>query len=134
LIPVEGFEDPFYTINSNARVSRKIYSTIYEGNYVSGGDYSNLIEHVNKGYYSANTDAPSFLKKLEGDFSADENGIESFVILPEFSAQGLSVKDKTCIDYIYFSSNTPVSYSYSSVANWFKIDNEDDHLNKYQLS
>lgn len=131
LIPIKNFEDPLYTINSLARVPNKMISTPYEGNYVNGEDISNLLDHVQNSYYSASSSAPSFLKRLEGDLSADPNGIESFVNLGEFSAQGLPIKTKSCIDYIYFSSNNP---SYSSVAgmpNWFYID--DAHKTKYGL-
>ena len=52
IIPVTYFEDPLFTINSLARISRKINKTIYEGNYVSGSDVSNLLSHVNSHYYT----------------------------------------------------------------------------------
>ena len=131
-IPVTEFEDPVYVVNTYAKISRKIKTTPYEGNYVNGGDFTNLIEHVSNGYYSANADAPSFLKRLEGSFSSDENGIESFVYIPEISAQGISVSDKSLIDHIYFSSNNPSYSAVSGMPAWFKID--DAHKAKYQIS
>jgi len=133
-IPVTDFEDPIYVVNTLAKVSRKINKTIYEGNYVSGADVSNLLSHVNNGYYAENSDAPSFLKRLEGSVSADPNGIESFVNIPEISQQGITTYEKTTMDYIYFSTNNPPYYSVSGMPAWFYIDNEDDHLNKYQVS
>ena len=130
-IPVASFQDPIYTINSYAKISRKIVQTPYEGNYVDGGDVSNLYSHVSNGYYSENINAPSFLKKLEGDSSADQNGIESFVNILEFSNQGISVSEKSCIDYIYFSSINPSYESVAGMQSWFRIDTE--HKIKYQI-
>jgi len=131
LIPITFFEDPFFTVNSYARISRKISQTPYEGNYVSGSDVSNLYDHVEKGYYAANSNAPSFLNRLEGDFSPDVNGIESFVDISELSAQGISVYDKTTIDYLYFSFENPSTHSVSGMQTWFKIDGIDGHFEKY---
>ena len=133
-IPIVGFEDPLYTVNSNARVSRKINKTSYEGNYVVGGDSSNLYDHVAKSYYAANTNAPSFLNRLEGNLSADVNGIESFVNIEEFSNQGLSVLEKSKIDYTYFSNNDPAYFSVLGMQSWFLIDNSTGQLEKYNVS
>lgn len=101
-IPISGFEDSFYTINSNARVSRKINETLFEGYYVSGSDVANLSNHFANGLYAESASAPNFLMRLEGNFSADSegNGIESFVDITEFSGQGLTTYAKSVVDYI----------------------------------
>lgn len=121
-IPVKGLEDPVYTVNSYSKVSRKINKTVYEGNYVSGEDVGNLSKHVLGHYYTFNSNAPSYLKRLEGDLSSDSNGIESFVDVDEFFLQGIPVKTKSCVDYIYFSDNNPVSNVVSGMPSWFRID------------
>jgi len=123
LIPITFFEDPLFTVKSYAKVSRKINQTPYEGNYTLG----NLILHVNGKYYAANPNAPSFLKRLEGNLSADVNGIESFVYIPDFSSQGLPTYDKSVVDYIYFSSKDPDEYGVSGMPLWFEIDRIDNH-------
>lgn len=133
LIPVSEFEDPLYIVNTYARISQKIVQTPYEGSYVSGTDVSNLITHAANSYYSANSNAPNFLNRLEGDLSADENGIESFVNTQELSNQGLPVSTKSNIDYIYFSANNPVYYSVSGMPSWFRIDAGANHTTKYQV-
>ncbi len=130
-IPVEGFEDPIYIINTYAKISRNINQTPYEGNYVVGGDATNLSSHVDNGYYAANSFAPSFLRRLEGDTSADVNGIESFVNIPELSTQGIPTSTKTNIDYIYFSTNNPAYTSVPGMPLWFNIDSIDNHSTKY---
>jgi len=133
-IPITGFEDPLYIINTNALVSKKINQTIYEGIYAQGSDVSNLLSHLNNNYYTENPNAPSFLKRLEGDLSSDVNGIESFVDTTELSRQGISVLDKSIIDYIYFSANNPIKYSVAGMPSWFKIDNQNNHLEKYNVT
>ncbi|MBU0894688.1 MAG: hypothetical protein KKF48_00290 [Nanoarchaeota archaeon] len=132
LIPVTSFEDPFFTINTYARISRKISQTPYEGAYSAGGDATGLVDHVDKGYYAANSEAPSFLDRFEGNIGPNINGIESFVNIPDLSAQALIIRDKSCIDYIYFSSLNPVAHdSVPNMPSWFKIDAEDGHDTKY---
>lgn len=136
-IAITNFQDPLYIVETRAEVGRRINQTIYEGNYVEGTDYSNLTKHINggnsMGYYAAHDDAPSFLKRLEGDFSADENGIESLVRVSSLPSDLHKVK--ACVDYIYFDdSNDPNYEQVSQVASWFYIDNEDNnHTNKYQI-
>ncbi|MCK5612406.1 hypothetical protein KAR91_61610 [Candidatus Pacearchaeota archaeon] len=131
-IPIMGLEDPFYIIHSNARVSRKINQTNFEGNYATGSDIANLYEHVENRYYTANPSAPSFLNRMEGSFSSDENGIESFVDLAEFSTQGLSTETKSVVDYIYFSNNNPSYKTIPGMQSWFYMDT--DHLEKYNVT
>lgn len=124
-VPIEGFEDPMYLLNTAGKVSRKINQTIYQ-NFSSR---SSLLNHLEKKYYIASSSAPSFIKRLEGINQPDENGIESFVYLPELSSQGLPVLDKSVVDYIYFSSSNPSSSSLSGMPFWFKLDSE--HIIKY---
>lgn len=131
-IPISEFDDPLYIVNTNALISRKINQTIYPGIYTNGIDTSNLLAHFNKKYYAANSLAPSFLNRLSGNFSADINGIESFVDLTQLSQQGISTKDKSCIDYIYFSENNPTSFNIQGMPSWFKIDSA--HLSFYNVS
>lgn len=133
-IPITEFEDPIYVVNTYAKFSRKIKKTPYEGNFVSGTNISNLLLHVNNNFYFADSSSPSFLKRLEGDFSSDENGIESFVNIPDLSSQGIPTYSKSTLDYIYFSSENPVSYRITGMPSWFRIDNQDNHLNKYNIS
>ncbi len=127
LIPVQGFIDPLYTVGSSGSFSKIINRTIYEGNYVNGLDVSNLSKHFEGGYYAANPLAPSFLKRLEGDFSSDPNGIESFVRNKDVS----SLATKANIDYIYFSPQNPPAHSVPGMPPWFEIDSIDNHTQQY---
>ena len=129
-IPIDSFEDPLYVVSTNGLVTNKINQTIYS-DFVNGTDVSNLKDHVENSYYIASTKAPSFIDRLQGISSADENGIESLVYIPRLNSQGITPKQKTVVDYIYFSSNNPTSYQISGMPSWFRIDNE--HLNDYEV-
>lgn len=131
LIPVEGFEDPFFKIKSGGRISRLINRTIYDGNFVNGADVSNLSDHFAKGYYANNSNAPSFLNRLQGNFSSDPNGIETFVDTDEFAAEGLTIyPSSSVVDYLYFLTQ-PSGSVVSGMPNQFKID--DAHKSRYQI-
>ncbi len=130
-ISIENFEDPFYIVNTNGKITRKINKTIYKGNYVSDSDVSNLSLHLENKNYAANPLAPSFLYRLQGIISPNENGIESFVYIPELSSQDIPTQEKSVIDYIYFSSSNPDSSLVSGLPEWFRIDSE--HEDKYQI-
>ena len=128
-VEIQGFEDPVYLINTNGRVSNKINKTIFS-EFVSGTDVSNLSLHSQNSYYTNSSLAPSFIDRIEGKMQASENGIESLVYLPKLSVQGITLKDKSCVDYIYFSQNTTQDSKIQGMPSWFKLDSE--HLEIYQ--
>ncbi|MDH3324243.1 MAG: hypothetical protein OEL89_01240 [Candidatus Peregrinibacteria bacterium] len=131
-IPIENFEDPVYAVNTQNKVSNKVNRTPYSV-FVSGADYTNLISHFENSYYRASASGPSFLNRLQGDLSADQNGIESLVYPQDLISQGISVKYKSVVDYIYFSSENPQAYSVPAVNNLI-LDDEDNHLEIYNVS
>ena len=130
-IPIENFEDPIYVVSTTGFVTNKINKTIYDY-FVNDTNVTNLNSHLTNSYYIASDSAPSFLNRLQGNLSANENGIESLVYLPGLSAQGVSVKDKSCVDYIYFSTLNPTYYAIQGMPSWFKID--ENHLDIYNVS
>lgn len=125
-VPIENFIDPIYFVNTGGEVPNKINKTPYTS-FVTGNDVSNLTLHVENSLYLASARAPSFLNRLEGNLSADENGIESLVYLPDLT----SPKSKSVVDYIYFSADNPVTYGIDGMPSWFKLDNESSHLDVY---
>jgi hypothetical protein len=116
-IPVLNFEDPFYLIGTNGKIAHKIVETPY-----NGFDTANLTGHLENFYYLNSSGAPSFLMRLEGNFSGDENGIESLVYQPDLSTQGIPVKDKSAVDHVYFSSENPPASGVGGMPAWFKLD------------
>jgi len=134
-ISIDTFEDPVYIVSTNGLITNRFNQTPYE-NFTEGNDVSNLENHLENSYYKNNSNAPNFLQRLEGNFSASPNGngIESLVYLPELSNAGVSVESKSCVDYIYFSSNNPSSNQVNGMPTWFKLDNQDNHHEIYNVT
>ncbi len=130
-IPIENFEDSLYLIETNGLIVNKIQKSPYT-DFVSGNDVSNLSLHSENSYYIESSDAPSFLDRLEGKTTSNTNGIESLVNLPKFAEQGVTIKEKSVVDHIYFSDNNPTSYQIQGMPSWFRIDV--DHLDVYNVS
>jgi len=122
LINIEGFEDPLYILNSNGKVLYKINKS----------DGESLKNHLENHLYQEDSDAPSFLDRLEGKTTPDANGIESFVDLEEFSKQGLQTKDKSAVDHVYFSSDNPQASNVQGMPSWFRLDAV--HMTKYNAT
>lgn len=120
-LPIAGFEDPLYLIETSGKVS----NIIHESNvtdFVQGTDVSNLRSHLLNSWYTESDHAPSYLQRLEGDFSASMFGIESMVDLQKLSDQGIATQEKSVIDYIYFSDQNPAFYAITGMPDWFRLD------------
>jgi len=129
---ITSFEDPLYAANTLGGV----ISTIQKGNitqFVNGNDTSGLREHIESGYYTEAVGAPSFVMRLSGNLSNSSYGIESIVNLKKLEDAGLGTMVKSCIDYIYFSNQTPQSWLINNTYNWLRIDNRSGHLETYQV-
>ena len=135
-VSIENFEDPLYIIGTNGSYTNIIKRTPYEGNYVSGSNIVNFSKHVNNSYYSNFSNAaPSFLDRIQGNIaSSSPYGIESFVNLLGLSQQGISTKDKTTTDHIYFSTSSPSARKLQGMPSWFKIDNQNNRETRYNTA
>lgn len=132
-VPITNLEDPLYSANTQGKVTNKVNQTPYL-TFVTGANVANLKDHFQNSYYKASTSAPSYLKRLEGDLSADPNGIESLVYPQDLTDAGINVKQKSVIDYIYFSTSDPQAYRVSAISNNFIIDDQDNHLALYNVT
>ena len=138
-VPIQGFEDPIYSLNTNKRAVNTFEISnlsVYVG---SGGNIGNLSYLVNTSRYTSWNQAPNFLMRLQGNLSADPNGqgIESLVNLLQLSNLDIEVENKSVVDYIYFSSSDPLKYKVEGMPEWFKLDNLSNgthtHHEKYQV-
>ena len=130
-ISILGFEDPLYVINSNGRVTNQIVKSNIT-DFIVYGNVSNLLTHLNSSYYIAHNDSPNFLMRLQGNVSNSTFGIESLVNLEDFQQQGISLKDRSIVDYIYFGAQTTTDYRVNGTPFWFKMDS--GHLSTYQIT
>jgi hypothetical protein len=69
--------------------------------------------------------------RLEGNLGNSSYGIESLVNLEKFQKQGLIIKDRSIVDYVYFGTQNTVNKRINNTPDWFKID--EGHLDVYQV-
>ena len=129
-VSIENFEDPLYVVNSIGRVTNAIVESPIT-DFVDEGDVTNLLTHLENSYYIESNTAPNFLMRLEGDLSASPTGIESLVNLEEFQEQGIEIKDRSAVDYIYFGTQSTTNYRIDGTPSWFKLDSS--HLEIYEV-
>lgn len=127
-IPIKDFEDPLYLLSTGGVITNKIEQTPFS----DLSNIQNLNNHTSNGYYKANTQAPSYLNRLEGSNIASEFGIESLVYIPKLSNQGITIQEKSIVDHIYFSSSNPISCRITGTQNWFRLDQT--HVSEYNLT
>ncbi len=125
-VPIEGFNDPVYTLHTNGILKRTIK---FPNITVSGA--VNFDSAISEKFYMPSADGASFMDRLEGRLtssgkydSAGINGLETVVYLPDLQANGITIKpDQTDIDYLYFDSSvysgSPVSGSTNA---WLRVD------------
>lgn len=131
-LSIIDFEDPLYNAKTSGRVVNVIKPTNIT-NFVEGNDTSGLLEHINRQLYTESNSSPSYLMRLSGNLNSSPHGIESFVDLRRFDDIGISTKDKSCIDYVYFSEMYPESWNIEHTYNWLKIDNRSNRVSRYQV-
>lgn len=127
-IPIIGFEDPLYVINSLGRITNAIEITNLTP-FVQGGDVGNLVMHMNGSLYIESASAPSYLMRLEGNLGNSSQGIESLANLQNFIAQGLGIEARSAVDYIYFGEQITNNHRINNTPYWFYID--EGHLEFY---
>jgi len=140
-LPILGFQDPVYVIEPGGA---GVVNTIEISNFTSfvnkDNNTYNLSYQANTSEYTPWTAAPTFLMRLEGNLSAspDGFGIESFVNLVQLQNLELTTKNKTVVDYIYFSTNNPPKWQVDGMPPWFRLDNLSNgtmtHHQKYNVT
>jgi len=95
-----------------------------------------VTEAIEYGYYThfaAGNNGPDIFLRLEGKLSSSQQGIESFINLPELEELGIPVKtNQISIDYLYFSDENYIGYPVRGLPEWFRIDAT--HGSKYNLT
>jgi hypothetical protein len=138
VVPIEGFEDPAYALNTGGKVLNTINKTPFT-DFVAANDTSNLQSHTDNSYYVEWSTAPSFLMRLEGNLSSSPYGIESLIDLQKLIDQGIEVEERSVVDHIYWSNKSVASYNIDSMPSWFMMDDENNpgenmtHLELYEV-
>jgi len=118
----------------NETVSRTGYWRIYVDNTTSMPNavwHLPILTAIENGYYISGH-GPSYLMRMENNMNSSEEGIESFVNVPELELNKIEVKDYSRVDHLYFSNNNTISYGVKGLPQWFKID--EYHASLYNLT
>ncbi|MBI4739562.1 hypothetical protein HY772_08560 [Candidatus Woesearchaeota archaeon] len=130
-IPIEGFEDPFFVVKTGGLLSRKVFRT-----NLTLWNVTHLRTHLKNETYLNNSNAPNFLLRLQGSTAASNNGIETLIDTNDLIQVGISVLNKTSVDYIYWSTNNPGHYGITGITNVdypkFRLDSA--HLSVYNVT
>lgn len=101
-IPVQNLEDPMYVIESPFQL---FHRTIRPTNFTSW-NITNLRYHLLNKTYVANTDAPSFLMRMEEKFTSSPYGIETLVDTYDLEVQDpystYQFVNTSSVDYLYW--------------------------------
>jgi len=120
-INIIEFEDPFYNYFGNGR----IFSTIYDSKYSFEEIFSNQTifdEIILNKKYIANLDAPSFLNRLQGNFSSSEFGIMRIINLEDLD---INMRiNSSLADYIYWQGEVESYFLNNSDISWLRLDQE----------
>jgi len=127
-----GFEDPLYTVETEDKVTNLINQTPSLDFIGPNNETDVLTNHLMNSYYINSSKAPSFLMRYTGNLSASKYGIESMVNLDELNEQGIAIKQRSVIDYLYFGNQTSTGIGNDycfikgqpDMAEWFRIDQE----------
>ncbi|MFC1753261.1 hypothetical protein ACFL96_07695 [Thermoproteota archaeon] len=136
-IPIDGFEDPVYAVKTSNAVPKTINRTIYENDYVSGNDTTNLQLHMNGSYYTEFNASPSFFMRFEGDFNASEYGIESIVNKEDVSIYWPCPEGTSNVDTLYWQCSSAQTWTVNNMQSWFYLDNQtgdEGRHKKYEVS
>jgi hypothetical protein len=126
-IDINGFDDPLYAAYTGNAITKKINQTIYEGNYVTGNDTTNLELHMNKTLYTEFDRAPSFLMRFEGNISFTNSspyGIESLVNKDEIAPYHSCPASTSSVDYLYWNCSSEQGFAVTGMPASFRMDNQ----------
>ncbi len=113
-------------------VQQSGYESIYLDSNTAGVWSLPLAEGIENGHYYRE-DGPDMLKRLEGDLSPSQDGLQTFVSIPELRAQGIPVKEtQTRLAFLYFSQQIYNGERVRGLPDWFRIDTE--HAATYNLT
>lgn len=120
--------DPIYSVETNNKAPNTIRTITYEEFVDDAGDKNDttvLSEFLNESYYAASGNAPNFLMRFSGNFSSDENGIQSLVNLNRLDTQGIIINGAySIVDYEYFTDTAADWCNIQNMPNYFKVTNE----------
>lgn len=134
-INITGFVDPLYMVNNKMGSDIGIVNNTIRITPVSPAeDDSDLNTHLLNSYYIEHTDAPSYLMRFENNLGSSPYGIESLVNSQKLIDKGLTARDRSAVDFIYYGAQSTTNCEVKDPNySWFKLDKLPDpsHLDFY---
>ena len=127
VIPISGFEDPLYALNTYGKEKRIIRAA-----NITVQGVSSLDNAVGNHFYMASSQGPCFLDRLEGRLGISTGcmnalaGMESIVDLQDLISKGIPPRtSQTNVDYLYFDSAYHAGYPVNGTSyGMLKLDDE----------
>ncbi|MFC1648094.1 hypothetical protein ACFL1B_01410 [Nanoarchaeota archaeon] len=138
-VTIMDLRDPLYSVGTSGRVPNTIRTsnlTYFINDTYDANDTTNLLKHTNQSYYIADSRAPDYLMRLEGNFTSSIYGIETIINIPALEDQDITIDNsKSILDFRYFNLNwtnvSNICHSMMNLPSWFQID--EDHLKVYEI-
>lgn len=128
--------DPMYSVETNNKAPNTVRTIAYDEFIDDTGDKNDttiLSLFLDESYYTASENAPSFLMRFSGNFSSDENGIQSLVNLNELDTQGIDIGDTySVVDHEYFAAVGADWCNIQNMPNYFKV--TDENSDYYEIT
>jgi hypothetical protein len=99
------------------------YDVIYIDDETKSAWSMPVAETLPERYYYRG-EGPTFLQRLEGDYTPSQDGIFTFIYVPEIQEQALPIYDYSRVAYRYFSDEGDC-YQVNNMDEWFGIDGTD---------
>lgn len=130
---IVSLRDPLYTVGTGGRVPTVVRPVNVSRPFVTAdNDTTHLQVLLNETQYVANSQAPSFLMRFAGNFSASEFGISSLVDVQALDVQEVSVfTDRSAVDFLYFGGSSTSTNQVVNMPSSFVLD--DGHLATYDV-
>jgi hypothetical protein len=106
------------------------YDKIYIDNNTKSAWSIPLADNIPERYYYT-VDGPTFLQRLEGNYTPSANGIATFIYVPELQEQAFPIQDYSRVAYRYFSDDGDC-YQVENMDEWFGLDNSD--ISKFNMT
>ena len=121
---IEELKDPIYTVGTLGRVPSVVFISNVSTPYILPNNDSTALQILwNESMYVPSSNAPSFLMRFAGNFSASPNGIISLVDTKLLDVQDISVKqDHSVVDFIYFNESSPPVTMIVNMSDEFVLD------------
>jgi hypothetical protein len=127
-VSIFNLDDPIYHVLSNEKVIHKI--TFHDSN-ISQITNNTISDFAKTGKYFCYENSVSYLNRILGDHTKTNNGIFSFIYVPDYYFMDIFYENASIIDYDYLLNTTTNTYKVNNTEYWIYLDETD--INNFNL-